>query len=86
MNHYVLELTEDGTFRPKIYFGNIFLIGEKSNHYRHTLKDKGRGRFELFNVNPNNTNTNCTIRCPKCSSKLVRVTANNYQCVICKGK
>jgi hypothetical protein len=86
MSNYVLELAEDGTLKPRIYLGNVLLIRDRGEHYRHYLVDKGKDSFELYNVNPNNTNTNYTVRCPKCSSRLVRATLNKYQCVICKGK
>lgn len=86
MNKYVLVADEDNVLRPRFYLGNVLLIKGNGESYRHYLEDNGGGYFTLHNTNPNESYTNHIIRCPRCSSKLVRAAINQYQCVICKGR
>lgn len=86
MNKYVLVPGEDNELKARFYLGNVLLINHMGQNHKHYLEDNGGGNFTLYNTNPNESYTNHTIRCPRCSSKLVRAAVNRYQCVICKGR
>jgi uncharacterized protein with PIN domain len=81
MNNYVLVLDAFNYLCPRPYMGNLLL--EESYHYY--LVEKGRDIYELFNKNPQ-IDSNYKIRCPRCSSQLVKVSINKYKCVICEGR
>ena len=86
MNKYILVPDEDNELKPRFYLGNVLLINNQGSKYKHYLEDNGGGSFTLYNTNPNESYVNHIIRCPRCTSKLVRATINKYQCVICKGR
>jgi hypothetical protein len=86
MNKYVLVPVENNELKPRFYLGNVLLIKNQGENYRHYLEDNGNGNFTLYNTNPNESYTNHIVRCPHCSSKLVRAAINRYQCVICIGR
>lgn len=84
MNKYILVPGEDNELRARFYLGNVLLIKNQVENYRHYLEDNGNGNFTLYNTNPNESYTNHIVRCPHCSSKLVRAAINRYQCFYVK--
>lgn len=86
MNKYVLVPGEDNELKARFYLGNILLIKNQGGSNKLYLEDNGGGYFTLKNTNPNATSSIHVIRCPHCSSKLVKVSQNMYQCIICKGR
>ena len=86
MNKYVLVANQDNELKARFYTGNALLIRNNGENYKLYLEDNGGGYFTLKNTNPNATSSIHIIRCPHCSSKLVKVSQNMYQCIICKGR
>jgi DNA-directed RNA polymerase subunit RPC12/RpoP len=85
MNNYVLVRDEHNILCPRPYMGNVLLIHYNGDSYRHYLAECGNSLYELFNTNPDESVQPKKVRCPKCSSQLVHLMDNKYQCVICKG-
>lgn len=84
MSNHVLVQIEDGTYKPRMYFGNIYSLRERGENYKHYIVNKGNNNFEVFNTDPNDHRILKNVRCPKCSSRLERVTLNQYHCLICE--
>jgi hypothetical protein len=84
MNKYVLVPDEDNELKARFYLGNVLLIKNQGSEHKHYLEDNGGGSFTLYNTNPNESYTNHIVRCPCCTSKLVRTAVNRYQCFYVK--
>jgi len=80
MKYYTLVPDAYNYLCPRPYMGNVLL--EESYYYY--LVVKGRDIYELFNKNPQN-DLNYKIRCPRCSSQLVKISTNKFKCIICEG-
>ncbi len=85
LKNYVLIPDKNNILCPRNYTGNVFLIRDRGEPYRHYLVENADGSFDLHNTVPNDSVIYRKVRCPRCASQMVtaRNRANKYRCLIC---
>jgi len=86
--NYVLVPDKNNILCPRNYFGNVLLIRDRGESYRHYLVENADGTFNLFNTDPNDRVFFRKVRCPRCTAQMVTAQnrADRYRCIICDEK
>lgn len=85
---YVLVPGKNNILCPRNYTGNVFLIRDRGESYRHYLVENADGTFNLFNTDPNDSVMYHKVRCPRCSAQMIAAKnrVSKYRCLICDEK
>lgn len=85
LKNYVLVPDKNNILCPRNYTGNVFLIRDRGEGYRHYLVENADGSFDLHNTDPNDSVIYRKVRCPRCSAQLVSAKnrVSRYRCLIC---